>query len=113
MKTTIPKLDFCFLSSVSNPSNIEDAEKFNEFFANVGKNIKQSIPAEPIISPRDNEMSLRLSSVSENEIKGIIESLPEKSSTGEDEITNIIVKTAGSVITGYLVSLKNQSFKED
>ena len=57
-------------------------------------------------------MSFRLSSVSEYEIKGIIESLPEKTSSREDEINNIIVKTAGSVITCYLASLINQSFNE-
>ena len=56
-------------------------------------------------------MSIRLSSVSENEIKAIIESLPEKTS-GEDEINNIIVKAAGSVLTRYLASLINQSFNE-
>ena len=57
-------------------------------------------------------MSIRLSSVSENEIKAIIESLPEKTSSGEDEINNIIVKAAGSVLTRYLASLINQSFNE-
>ena len=43
--------------------------------------------------------------------KTIIESLPEKTS-GEDEINNIIVKNAGSVITRYLASLINQSFNK-
>ena len=57
-------------------------------------------------------MSFRLSSVSEYEIKGIIESLPEKTSSGEDEINNIIVKAKGSVTTRYLASLLNQSFNE-
>ena len=48
--------------------------------------------------------------VSETEVIGIINSLPNKSSSGEDEISNILVKTAGSVITKYLTSLINVSF---
>ena len=99
------------MSSDSYLSAFEVAEKFNEFFVNVGKNIKQSITAESIIYPRDIEMSFRLSSVSGFEIKGIIETLPEKSS-GEAEINYIIVKAAGYVITRYLASIINQHFNE-
>ena len=112
INTTIPQLYSCVLSSDSNPSAFEVAEKFKKFFVDVGKNIKHSIPAEQIIYPKDIEMSIRLSSLSEKQIKGIIESLPEKTSSGEDEIKNIFGKAAGPVITRYLASIIYQSFKE-
>ena len=50
--------------------------------------------------------------VSETQAIDIINSLPNKSSSGEDEISNILVKTAGSVITKYLTSWINVSFYE-
>ena len=57
-------------------------------------------------------MSLRVYPVSDTEISAIIDSLPDKSSSGEDEISNIVVKTTKSVVTKYLTSLINQSFRE-
>ena len=48
--------------------------------------------------------------VSETEVIDIINSFPKKSSSGEDEISNKLVKTTGSVISKYNTSLINVSF---
>ena len=111
-KNSVIKLASCISDTKPNPSTLEVAEKFNEFFVSIGENIKQSIPSETIELPSDVSMSIRMNPLSETEVIGIINSLPNKSSSGEDEISNILVKTAGSVITKYLTSLINVSFYE-
>ena len=106
------KLALCISDTKPNPSTFEVAEKFIEFFVSIGENIKHSISSETIELPSDVNMSIRMNPVSETEVIGIINSLPNKSSSGEDEISNILAKTAGSVITKYLTSLINVSFYE-
>ena len=106
------KLASCIPDTKPNLSTFEVAEKFNEFFVSIGENIKHSIPSETIELPSDVNMSIRMNPVSESEVIDIMNSLPKKSSSGEDEISNILVKTAGSVITKYLTSSINVSFYE-
>ena len=77
-----------------------------EKFASIGKNIQRSIPSEAATPLTDVNMSLRVYPVSDTEISAVIDSLPDKSSSGEDEISNIVVKTK-SVVTKYLTSLIN------
>ena len=107
------KLASCISDTKPNPSTFEVAEKFNEFFVSIGENIKHSIPSETIELPSDVNMSITMNPVSETEVIDIINSLPNKSSSAEDEISNILVKTAGSVITKYVTSLTNVSFTKD
>ena len=106
------KLASCISDTKPIPSNFEVAEKFNEFFVSIEENIKHSIPSEPIELPSDVNMSIRMNPVSETQAIDIINSLPNKSSSGEDEISNILVKTAGSMITKYRTSWINVSFYE-
>ena len=68
--------------------------------------------SEAVTSPTDVNMSLRIYPVPDTEVSAIIDPLPDKSSSGEDEISNIVVKTTKSVVTKYLTSLMNQSFRE-
>ena len=98
--------------TATNSSNLQVAEKFNEFFANIGKNIQRSNPSAAVTTLTDVNISLRVYPVSDTEVSAIIDSLPNKSSSGEDEISNIVVKTTKSVVTKYLTSLINQSFRE-
>ena len=106
------KLASCISDTKPNPSTFEVAEKFNEFFVSIGENIKHSIPSETVELPSDVNMSIRMNPVSETEVIDIINSLPNKSSSAEDEISNILVKTAESVFTKYVTSLTNVSFYE-
>ena len=111
VNNAVPKLSSCLSDTAPNSSNLQVAEKFNEFFASIGKNIQRSIPSEAVTPLTDVNMSLRVYPVSDNEKSAIIDSLPDKSSSGEDEISNIVVKTK-SVVTKYLTSLINHSFRE-
>ena len=112
VNNAVPKLSSCMSDTAPNSSNFQVAEKFNEFFASIGKNIQRSIPSEAVTPLTDVNMTLRVYPVSDTEISEIIDSLPDKSSSGEDEISNIVVKTTKSVVTKYLTSLINQSFRE-
>ena len=58
------------------------AEKLNECFANVGKNIQRSIPSEAVTPPTDVNMSLGVYPVSDTEVSATIDSLADKSSSG-------------------------------
>ena len=112
VNNAVPKLSSCMSDTAPNSSNLQVAEKINEFFASIGKNIQRSIPSEAVTPLTDVNMSLRVYPVSDTEISAIIDSFPDKSSFGEDEISNIVVQTTKSVVTKYLTSLINQSFRE-
>ena len=111
VNNAVPKLSSCMSDTAPNSSNLQVAEKFNEFFASIDKNNQRSIPSEAVTPLTDVNMLLRVDPVSDTEISATIDSLPDKSSSGEDEISNI-VKTTKSVVTKYLTSLINQSFRE-
>ena len=95
----------------------EIANKFNEFFVNVGpdlaKNIKVCDNANiyDYLSNR-NCQSMFLESVSEKEIIDIVNSFKSKTSTGYDNIDMSIVKKNISHIAKPLMKICNQSFMQ-
>ena len=91
----------------------EIANKFNEFFANVGPNLAKSIP---VSSKRPSEFlkgnfpgSMYLSPTNEYEISDIISKLKNTSSKGFDDIPVNLIKNSNSALCTILAYLNNQS----
>ena len=102
----------------TNDSIIEDpqeiANKFNEFFANVGPNLAKTIPTttkQPVDFMKGNFLdSMYLSPTNEYEVSDIISKLKNTNSRGFDDIPVKLIKNSSSVICNILAYLNNQSF---
>ena len=77
-----------------SPSGCEIVEKFNEYFKS------------------DQNCSMHLYPKNTAEIETIIHQLDNKSSSGVDNLSNLIVKATSPVTSGYLAELVNKSFKK-
>ena len=116
------------LASVENPSLV--AHKFNEFYANVGKatalkatklaedhnlNIPDGIyPCEcDRSSDQNNSATFTFQSITEDDVKKIIRSLPSNKAPGCDKVNARILKDSLAVITPIITSLINNSFSSN
>ena len=86
------------------------AEKFNQYFVNVPNIILQSINNVPRIPISDNDKSLYLYPVSTFEVEELIDSLAHKASSGDDGLSNIIVKLSAPVTVRFMTHFINCSF---
>ena len=104
--------------SINNIDHYDATSITNEFgkhFSNVGKKFVESIPTPP--KPSRNfiekiildEKSMFLYDVTESEIRNLIDSLENKSSSGFDNISNIILKKLKSAIVPPLTKIVNLS----
>ena len=96
-----------------NPTVI--ANNLGKYFSEVGSKFVGKIPA-PTKSINEylkkipiNQKSLFMTPTTESEILKLIGSLPNKSSSGYDEISNIILKEIKKEITPILVHIFNES----
>ena len=91
------------------------AEEFGKHFATVGKNLAEKIPpSKKDVNYYVNKMptitnSLYLSPTSEKEIKDLIQSLPNKNSSGYDNISNVLLKKLSPEILIPLKIIFNSS----
>ena len=86
-----------------------------KYFANIGENLASKIPKsnkhinEYLARIEKNEKSLFLRPTSEQEINKIIEKLPNKNSSGHDNISNILLKKLKAPLLTPLNIIFNQS----
>ena len=88
------------------------AEKFNQYFVNVPKNFRQSTNNVPPIPIPDNDKSLYLYPVSTFEVEELIDSLAHKASSGDDGLSNIIIKLSAPVTVRFMTHIINCSFTQ-
>ena len=86
------------------------ADKFNHYFTTIAKDIKASLPETVLPVLPSVEKSMFLYEVSNAEVKLIIDQLDNKSSSGDDNVNNLIVKASAPVVFPYLTHLINKSF---
>lgn len=97
---------------------LSTANRFNSYFASVGStsqplhhnSTKSRANGRPVINPSINTMFME--PVTELEIYKIIRNLPNKYSSGVDEIPTALVKSCINELTIPLTKLINQSFTE-
>ena len=106
LNNSVPHLSNC---KQTNPSQKDIANCFNSYFANIGNTISESIPHTDPINVEKTESSMVFFPTNETEVLEIISKLDRKSSSGIDEISNTIVKTAAKSIVPYLTTIINQS----
>ena len=99
-------------------SSIQIAEKFGKYFSQIGKEFANKID-QPLKDTKEylnkisyNSESLFLHPTSSIEISKLIDKLPNKTSSGHDEISNIILKKIKNGISTPLGSLMNKSLQE-
>ena len=94
------------------------AEEFAKHFATVGRNYADQIPTakhqiEHYLSQIPlNPKSIFLSPTCPSEIRTIIDKLPSKSSSGHDNISNILLKNLKESLIPPLTLLFNNSLKD-
>ena len=101
---------------MSNPEKI--ANEFSKFYSTLGYNLASQISCEPQSAehyinkiPR-NLNSLVMRSITMQEIENTINSLQNKTSTGHDGISNILLKSIGSSLVFPLHVIFNMSISE-
>ena len=93
-------------------TNDEIANSFNDYFADIGKKIASKIPSAPLKSIKCNNKSMFLYKTTEEEVLSIMNELDNKSSSGLDYLSNILIKISSDITAPFLCDLINQSFKE-
>ena len=91
------------------------ANKFGEYFSSVGKTFANKVnqstrgPDYYIDKIPLNSNSLFLTPCSEKEISDLIQKLPAKTSSGYDNINNVLLKRIGYCIVSPLTTIFNES----
>ena len=100
----------------TDPQTISN--KFCSYFSNVGKTFASKIPSPRqsvdvyLNKIRRNEQSLFLLPTTEAEVQKLINKLPNKRSSGHDDIDNVLLKELSPVITTHLTQLFNESLSQ-
>ena len=100
----------------TNPQTISN--KFCSYFSNVGKTFAARIPSPQhsidtyLSKIRRNEQSLFLSPTTEIEVQKLINKLPNKRSSGHDDIDNVLLKEISPMIISPLTQLFNESLSQ-
>ena len=108
---SVPYLDV-LQADDNEPSQIDIAEAFNDHFTSTAKDIIRNLPPPEEIKISRVEKSMYLVPATEQEILEIIQNLENKSSSGDDYISNLIIKTASTIIAPYLTYLINKSMNQ-
>ena len=91
------------------------AENFGKFYSTVGQNLSATIPAgekniDHYLSQIPcSEKSVVMKQTNQSEVEKLIKSLPNKMSSGHDEINNVMLKSLCSAISYPLQLVFNQS----
>ena len=107
----VPALNSCTARN-TDPSSADIAEEFNTFFTNVGPKLKENIKHVPLPKVDEVNHSMYLKPITVDEVKEIIDHLDNKYSSGDDDISNVIVKLSSSITIPYLTHIINKSFEE-
>ena len=91
------------------------AENFGKFYSTVGQHLAATIPAGEknidhyLSQIPHSEKSVVMKQTNQSEVEKLIKSLPNKMSSGHDEINNIMLKSLCSAISYQLQLVFNQS----
>ena len=112
-KNTINKLEAGNIA-ITDPLAI--AEKFNDFFVNIGSNLVKQIP-QSTKTPNDFLMGdycnlMFFAPTTTEEILDIIRNLKNSNSVGQDNIPVKLIKSCDSLLAPILVEINNQSLLE-
>ena len=107
----VPALNSCN-ARCTDPSSADIAEEFNTFFTNVGPKLKYNIKRVPLTKMDEVNHSMYLKPITCDEVREIIDNLDNKFSSGDDDISNVIVKLSSNVTIPYLTQIINLSFEE-
>ena len=101
--------------NISNPSDI--ANNFGKFYSTLGESLAQNIPQSKVSIndylariPR-NLHSMVLFPTSHHEVDKLIANLPSKTSSGHDDISNILLKSLQTSLSYPLTIIMNQSLE--
>jgi hypothetical protein len=111
------KKEFPNLFNINNEQVFDKriiADKFNEFFVNIGPNLASKISANPTKSFKNylrnpTSLTFAFKQINENEILTIINNLSTKSSCGFDGLSTILLKFIKVEICSPLTLIINQS----
>ena len=93
-------------------------EMFNEFFSTIGELLAQKQMSEPEViklymqTMTRHDLSIFLAPTSSDEIHKLIENLPNKTSSGYDKISSILLKSLSKAISTPLEIIFNRSLEE-
>ena len=93
-----------------NATDRDVADKFNYFFTTVGKGLQNDVSNVDRFNVEYVPYSILLKKTCEKEVLKVLNNLDNKSLSGDDNISNIIVKTSAKVVAPYLSFLINLSF---
>ena len=108
-------LDYLTIDGVKDYNAKRICNRFAKYFASVGENFAAKIPAPIKLAPDDlkllqtSQASLFLNPTDVKEIVTLISQLPNKSSSGHDNISNILLKKLIHQIAPVLVEVFNKS----
>ena len=112
-KTSI--IDYIKVDSIEYYDSLGITNNLCKYFANIGENLASKIPKskkpinEYLAKIQRNDKSLFLRPTSEHEINKIIDKLPNKNSSGHDNISNILLKKLKAPLLKPLNIVFNQS----
>ena len=94
-------------------TNDEIANSFNDYFADIGKKIASKTPDAPLKSIKCNNKSMFLYKTIDEEILRTMSELDNKSSSGLNNLSNILIKISSDITAApFLCDLNNMSSRE-
>ena len=111
-------IDYITINEVRVYQGPKIANHFAQYFSSVGKKFAEKIPkptkdiSDYLTSIRQNELSLFLSPCNSTEIEKLIDGLPNKTSSGYDNISNILLKKMKTELLTPLTLVFNQSLQQ-
>ena len=115
-KTTV--IPYLTIDNIKIKKDQEIANELGKYFSQVGKNYARKVGASKtgiddyLMRIRMCQKSIFLVPTTQEEIKRLIEKLPNKTSSGYDRINNIVLKELKEIICVPLTSLFNRSLAE-
>ena len=100
---------------ITDPNEIADS--FGQFYSTLGSSLAQKIPdsqqsaKDYLAKIPQNLHSMLLFPTSQQEVNRIIDGLPSKSSSGHDDVSNILLKSLKSSLTYPMTLIFNQSLE--
>ena len=93
-----------------NP-NKTTANKFNSFFAKVGKTVQEKLKIDIKLPDINKEGTFKFKDITENDITSLIKRIRPDVATGSDEISARLLKSAAPAIRTHLRDMVNLSYK--
>ena len=96
----------------NQPTNLPSAQVLNEYFTEIGPSLSAKIKSQNLLDKvKRNINSMVISPTDAKEINKLITKMKSKSSTGNDEISNKILKLCSPIIDPYLAEAINHAIE--